>query len=289
MMLPLNMQDLSRYRSRIFWALTILGCLPCALAHAEDTSDREEQLPPLIHAHAHNDYEHTHPLFDALGHGFASVEADIHLVDGQLLVAHDRSQVKPERTLQALYLDPLRARARKFGGRIYPHGDPTFFLLIDTKSDANETYAVLRKVLEDYPELITKFDHDKVERKAVTVVLTGNRPRSVLPNEPVRLAGLDGQMPDLDNPNPNGIFLWMSDDWKDFFKWDGNGPFPVEEKVRLRDIVAKAHARHMKVRFWDAPDSVSFWRELRSDGVDLINADDLAGLEKFLRQRPGRY
>jgi hypothetical protein len=26
---------------------------------------------------------------------------------------------------------------------------------------------------------------------------------------------------------------------------------------------------------------------LRADGVDLINADDLAGLEKFLRQEPG--
>src|SRR5207237_4622701 len=40
---------------------------------------------PLIHAHAHNDYEHTRPLLDALDHGFCSVEADIHLVDGKLL------------------------------------------------------------------------------------------------------------------------------------------------------------------------------------------------------------
>jgi glycerophosphoryl diester phosphodiesterase len=270
--------------SRIIWALIVSGCLPWAVARAQEKSDREEQLPPLIHAHAHNDYEHTHPLFDALGHGFASVEADIHLVDGRLLVAHDRSQVKPERTLQALYLDPLRARAKKFGGRIYPHGDPTFFLLIDTKSDANETYAVLRRVLRDYSDLITKFDGDKVERKAVTVVLTGNRPRAILPKESVRLAGLDGQMPDLDRPNPNGIFLWMSDDWQYFFKWSGDGPIPADEKARLQDIVAKAHKRHMKVRFWDAPESIGFWSELRRDGVDLINADDLAGLEKFLRQ-----
>src|SRR5712672_4165891 len=63
---------------------------------------------PLVRAHAHNDYEHQRPLFDALEHGFCSVEADIYLVDGKLLVAHDRSKVKPERTLEALYLDPLR-------------------------------------------------------------------------------------------------------------------------------------------------------------------------------------
>jgi hypothetical protein len=50
------------------------------------------------------------------------------------------------------------------------------------------------------------FDGKKVERKAVTVVLTGNRPRAQLPQASIRQAGLDGQMPDLDRPNPNGIF-----------------------------------------------------------------------------------
>jgi len=42
-------------------ALFLLG----ASARAQ-TVDQEACLPPLIHAHAHNDYEHTHPLFDAL-------------------------------------------------------------------------------------------------------------------------------------------------------------------------------------------------------------------------------
>src|SRR5262245_58578952 len=37
---------------------------------------------PLRQAHAHNDYEHPRPLFDALDQGFCSVEADIYLVDG---------------------------------------------------------------------------------------------------------------------------------------------------------------------------------------------------------------
>ncbi len=62
---------------------------------------------PLLHAHAHNDYEHARPLFDALDHGFCSIEADVYVVNGQLLVAHDREKVSPSRTLQALYLDPM--------------------------------------------------------------------------------------------------------------------------------------------------------------------------------------
>ena len=45
-------------------------------------------MTPLTNAHAHNDYEHTRPLFDALDQGFNSVEADVFLVDGKLLVGH---------------------------------------------------------------------------------------------------------------------------------------------------------------------------------------------------------
>src|ERR1041385_3971816 len=73
---------------------------------------------PLLHAHAHNDYEHKRPLLDALDHGFCSVEADIFLVDGKLLVAHELGKTKPERTLQALYLDPLRELVKANGGRV---------------------------------------------------------------------------------------------------------------------------------------------------------------------------
>jgi hypothetical protein len=251
------------------------------------TNDQEACLPPLVHAHAHNDYEHTHPLFDALDHGFASVEADIHLVDGQLLVAHSRSQVKPERTLQALYLDPLRARAMKYGGRIYTNGDAGFYLLIDTKTETNATYAALRRVLRDYNGMLTEFSsHGVMRRGAVTVVLTGNRPREMLAEQLTRLAGLDGQLSDLGRPDPQGFLLWISDPWTQFFKWRGEGPIPPQERERVRQIVQQAHQLHAKVRFWAAPDKPAFWREMREDGVDLINTDDLAGAEKFLRGRP---
>ena len=69
-----------------------------------------EETKPVPQAHAHNDYYHQRPLLDALSHGFCSVEADIFLVDGKLLVGHSRSELKPNNTLERLYLDPLRAR-----------------------------------------------------------------------------------------------------------------------------------------------------------------------------------
>lgn len=121
----------SRHASCTWWACALI------LATSRQSSAADETLPvPLVQAHAHNDYLHERPLLDALQHGFTSVEADVYLVDGQLLVAHTRSELKPHRTLRRLYLDPLRERARQTGGRLWPNG-PTLTLLIDIKADGD--------------------------------------------------------------------------------------------------------------------------------------------------------
>src|SRR2546423_3232250 len=90
----------------------------------------EVQRPrPLARAHAHNDYEHARPLAEALEQGFCSVEADVHLVQGHLLVGHDPRELRPGRTLQSLYLDPLKKRVAENGGRGY-RDCPTVTLMI---------------------------------------------------------------------------------------------------------------------------------------------------------------
>ena len=75
-------------------ALTVLGG-PAAPPAASDSTGRSSEVEPLAQAHAHNDYEHPRPLLDALDHGFTSVEADVWLVDGELLVAHDLATSGP--------------------------------------------------------------------------------------------------------------------------------------------------------------------------------------------------
>ncbi len=244
------------------------------------------QLPaapgPLIHTHAHNDYEHTRPLLDALDHGFCSVEADIYLVDGQLLVAHERKAVQPERTLQALYLDPLRERVKKNGGRVYA-GGPEFTLLIDIKSDWKQVYPVLRVVLTNYADMLSTF-HDGVKQtNAITVVISGNRAKEMFAGEATRYASYDGLLTDLEATAPATLIPWISADWKMNFNWRGAGAMPEADQKKLGEIVAKAHAQGRRVRFWGAPDNETFWRAMRAADVDLINTDDLAGVERFLR------
>lgn len=237
---------------------------------------------PLIHAHAHNDYEHARPLLDALDHGFCGVEADIYLVDGQLLVAHDHNQVKPARTLQALYLDPLRERVKQNGGRVFPNG-PEFSLLIDLKSDWQTIYPVLRAVLTNYADVLTTFREGVKQTNAVTIVISGSRAKEMFAGETTRHAGYDGLLTDLDSTEPATLIPWVSADWKKQFTWRGDGAMPEAEQKKLGEIVAKAHARGRRVRFWGAPDNENFWRAMRAADVDLINTDNLAGLEKFLQ------
>jgi hypothetical protein len=258
-----------------------LLCWSAAVALA---NQQPADVKPLRHTHAHNDYEHTRPLFDALDQGFTSVEADIYLVGDQLLVGHTGSSLKPERTLEKLYLDPLCERARANGGRIYRDGPP-FYLLIDVKTAAQPTYKRLHEVLSNYSDLLTTIRDGKVEAKAVTAVVSGNRDKAAMAKQKVRYAGLDGRAADLDGQDPASLMPWISDRWGALFSWKGEGAMPAADRARLQEMVRKAHAQGKLLRFWATPEKEAFWGELYSAGVDLINTDKLAELAAFLRKQ----
>lgn len=247
-------------------------------------------VTPLLQAHSHNDYEHARPLFDALDQGFCSVEADVWLVDGRLLVGHDRVDLKPERTLEALYLVPLRTRIEQNGGRVFRNG-PSLTLLIDVKSDATNTYAVLIETLGRFGKILTRFHSDRIVTNAVTIIISGNRARGMMAVETSRLAAYDGRVADLDSgASPNFIPL-VSDNWTTLFRWKAepnDGPMPAAEREKLKALVARTHQQGRRLRLWATPDKPAAWAELFDAGVDLINTDNLEGLSAFLAERRAR-
>jgi hypothetical protein len=208
----------------------------------------------------------------------------VFLVGDTLLVGHDMAELKPTRTLESLYLEPLRRRMRENQGRVYPGGQ-RFFLLVDIKSDADATYQRLQDVLREYSDMLTRVDGGKAHRGAVSVVLSGNRPVETLSNAHNRNAGLDGRLSDLDSDFPSHLMPMISDAWPAHFTWRGDGPMPPAERAKLREIVGQAHASGRLVRFWATPESENLWRELRAAGVDLIGSDELDRLARFLRAR----
>jgi len=245
-----------------------------------------EQVVPLPNAHAHNDYRHNPPLLKALAHGFTSVEADVFLVGENLCVAHGAHEIRPDRTLRSLYLDPLRARAKKHKGRIYP-GNRRFVLLIDFKSAAEPTYKKLHEILAEYSDLVTTFGPQGRQDKAVLVVVSGNRPLELMRSQKRRYAGYDGRLSDLNTTVPAHLIPMISDHWGRNFTWQGEGPMPQDQREKLKHIVKTAHDKGRLVRLWATPDQRSpardaLWHELLAAGVDLINTDDLEGLQTFL-------
>lgn len=237
----------------------------------------------LDRAHAHNDYNHARPLLDALDRGFGSIEADIWLVNGALLVAHDRDSVRMDRTLEALYLAPLRARIAAGEGRVYPQRAP-LTLLIDVKSHADSTWTVLEPLLRQYDDVITSWHGDSMTTRPVIAVISGKRPLGTLATQRVRWAGLDGRLADLDVPRRTtaASMPLVSDDWKNITKWRGNGPVPSAVRRRVVQAVTRAHAQGRRLRFWNTPDLPAVWKLLLDSGVDLIGADDLDALRLFL-------
>lgn len=247
-------------------------------------------VEPLARAHAHNDYEHARPLLDALDRGFCSVEADIWLVNGELLVAHDLRDAKPGRTLEMLYLQPLGERVKTNSGRVFRSG-PTFTLMVDLKSDATNTYLALRPVLERYQSMLTRFSSSEIHTNAVMVILSGNRPRGLMAAEPSRLAAYDGRLEDLEGDASVQLIPLISDNWTRHFSWGARaeeGPFPSEQRRKLAALVERTHRQGRRIRWWGAPDNQAGWSELESAGVDLINTDDLRGLQAFLKNKATR-
>jgi hypothetical protein len=265
----------------------LLGCvLAIALSRVSRAADPNDAPVPLTHVHAHNDYEHPHPLFDAMACGICSFEADINLVNGELLVAHSRSAVKSGVTLQSLYLDPMRKRIHENGGRLYRSGPPVW-LLIDFKSSPKSTYPALRSILEQYADILTVWHDGKMKRGAVTAILTGNHPsEEIVAVEQTRYAAIDGILDALERNPPAALVPWMSSQWSLTFKWRGRGEMPEAERTTLRQIVDKAHEQGRLVRFWGAPDNAATWTALQAAGVDLLNTDDLQGVKNFLTSHP---
>ncbi len=238
---------------------------------------------PLPNAHAHNDYEHARPLLDALSHGFTSIEADGHLIDGQLIVAHDRPQtVDPRRSLGQLYLQPLRDIIRRQGASVYPGYFDPVYLMIDIKTEGPATYQAILKALEPYKDILTTCGTADCINRPVRVFISGNAPLELAAAEKEIIAGIDGRPQHLGKGYSPQLMPVISDHYGRHLSWKGEGPIPEAQKATLMELAAKVHAEGKRLRLWASPQTPLVWQTLKDCGVDLLNADDLAGLEEVL-------
>lgn len=244
---------------------------------------------PLNNAHAHNDYWHAKPLFQSLNNGFMSVEADCHLINGQMLVAHERAFTRKKRSLQKLYLDPLFQRAKENNFKsVYTNGPAEFILYIDIKADCKSFIPFLDSVLAKYDPMLTKFSKDKKTTGAVRVLVDHCGDDNYLLSSEPRYLSLSGRIEDADKKQGEDIMPRISFSYNSLLQWKGKGDMPTEEREKLKTFMEKAHGNGYKVRMWAAGNKKKVWKELCDAGVDWINVDRLKKFRKFMEARKKR-
>ena len=103
------------------------------------------QQPVLIHSH--NDYARRAPFWQAYSQQVYSIEADLFLHDGQLLVGHEVEDLTPDMSFERLYVEPLRTLFARNGGRAYKNSDRRLQLMVELKSETEPTLRAVAELL----------------------------------------------------------------------------------------------------------------------------------------------
>jgi alkaline phosphatase len=215
--------------------------------------------------HSHNDYNQVSPFYGAFGLQCGSIEADVYLKNGALMVAHAPNEISAERTLNSLYIEPIVAHCIKSKkGRIYPKH--SLQLLIDLKTAATPTLDSLVAKLRVYPHIFGN-------KGSVRVVISGNMPKPDDFEKYPSWIYFDGRFNQTYTQQSLKKIALMSMSMTEIIKWDGERELTPEEKEKITERIEQAHKINKKIRFWATPDTPLVWKELVSLGVDWIGTD----------------
>ncbi|MBL8924041.1 MAG: hypothetical protein JNJ54_34610 [Myxococcaceae bacterium] len=258
--------------------LALAACPPVL----PDVPVPDSGLRSPVFKHAHNDYEHARPLFDALDQRFESVEADVWLNGDDIGVSHTGAPFKG--SLKSLYLEPLAQQARQRGSI---NGAP-FFLWLDLKQGDGKLLDLIAAQLGEYPGVFTRFQDDQPALSAaVTVILTGNDAgkKALVQRASPRPYARDSNSYSPMDPPADSRWGAYALNYYAFMQWDGVGAIPPVQKKQLENLVNGAHALGRQVRLYGCPETKEWWRAAKAAGVDFVGGDDLAAIAAVFSER----
>lgn len=235
----------------------------------------QDNARPRIHSH--NDYLQNVPFWKAYAAGASSIEADIFLVKDSLYVAHTYEEIEVGRTLQRIYLEPLKEALM-----LSLEGPDKLQLLIDIKTEPYATLEAVIKNLEKYPSILQDSD--------ITIVISGNRPKvQDYPNYPDYIFFDYQSLDDVDNQAILEKIALISLSFKNFSDWNGKGRMTANDFKKVSNTIERAHALRKPFRFWATPDSKTAWKVFADMEVDFINTDIPFECVRYLNTLSDRY
>lgn len=228
-----------------------------------------------VGTHSHNDYEQRIPFWGAFSAGAKSIEADVFLIEGKLFVAHEEENIRPERTLETVYLLPLKRVEQMYGPESLE-----FQLMIDVKSEAYTTLLAIAKLLEKYKSYLKPHSEN-----GISIVISGNRPQEKdYVNYP------DFILFDCQDISGMPEQMWpkvamISTSFRNFSKWDGTEDISEMDEKKVREFVETARIFSKPIRLWATPDTEKAWDKLISWGVNYINTDKPDEVQSYLKKK----
>ncbi|REA57909.1 alkaline phosphatase [Dyadobacter luteus] len=230
-------------------------------------------------AHSHNDYEQLTPFIAAYKQQFGSIEADLFLINDSLYAAHNREDIKPEKTFSKLYLNPILQEIKKNNGQIYPQKDLTLQLLIDLKTPADETLAALVKILKPHEAVLAP-------KGPVKIVVSGNTPSPEAFVKYPTFIFFDGR-PEIQYTTQQLARVGLiSQAFQKYSRWNGEGELPEKDRKALTRVIDQVHNQNKKIRFWATPDNIHTWKTMMNLKVDYLNTDKVVQMGDYLRTAP---
>ena len=250
----------SKYMKQLLSSFIGICCL-CFTAQAQKFT--------LANVHSHNDYEQKIPFELAYTNQLGSIEADIHLVNGKILVGHDTKNLLPSRNLENMYISPLLATNTP---------NRKLQLLIDIKTEAISTLDSLIALLKKYPTLINN--------KNITITISGNTPADSLFIQYPNFIHFDGRIfKNYTTAQLSKISL-ISEDYGKFTMWKKTWPMQVAEEEKINAAIEKIHALNKPIRLWGTPDFPLAWEKFIAMKIDFINTDKIEEITQFFQARP---
>ena len=231
--------------------------------------------------HSHNDYNQHFPFYQAYYAGMGSIEADVYLKKGKLLVAHNEEDTDPSKDLKSLYLDPI---AKVFAqNKDFPYADTSekLQLLIDIKTGHKEVLAQLIQELKPY---LSVFDQ-KLNKNAVQILISGDVPPAANFKDYPSYINFDGRTTNTYTKDQLSRIGMISESIATFTVWNGKGTPTPTDKLKLLNAIAVAHNLGKPFRFWGTKDNPNTWKELENLGADWIGTDHPEQLQAYYSNR----
>jgi alkaline phosphatase len=224
--------------------------------------------------HSHNDYLQPVPFWDAYSAGCASIEVDVILQDGGLMVAHERESIQAPRTFESLYLKPIQQ-----GVDLGLIKEFNFHLLVDIKTEAYSTLDLLVKQTEPYSPIL----YSPENPTGLKLIISGGRPKAADYAKYPSWIFFDYQSRELTAELPWEKIGMVSLSFPRFSLWNGKGRMVESQRQQLQAFIDLVHSFDRPVRFWASPDGKTAWRAFHEMGIDYINTDRPAEANKYLR------